>query len=86
MGLTELMSFPRERHWLGCKHGDWELRELPPVLGPELAGTAWAPVWRCAWKGKVENGNGKEKGKNAFLSFPVPLSINTLFSPFWPKS
>ena len=30
----------------------------------------------------MKNGNGKETGKNAFLSFLVPLNFDTFF-PFW---
>ena len=41
---------------------------------------------RCAGKGKVKNGNGKETRKNAFLSFFVPLNFDTPFSCLWPKS
>ena len=37
-------------------------------------------------KKREKIGNGKEIGKNAFLSFPVPPFSDDLFSRFWPKS
>ena len=37
MGLIELMSFPCERHWVGCYLGHWVLGELLPILGHKLA-------------------------------------------------
>ena len=32
---------------------------------------------------KNQNGNGKETGKTAFLSFPVPLDFDILFFPVY---
>ena len=34
---------------------------------------------------KGKDGNGKEPGKNAVLSFPVPPIFDGLFPVFWPK-